>query len=86
MLMLMFDLENDVDIDRNCFLLIVDADDIDVIKVCWSWGRCLEAKAKQGQPGQGQPGATGGKDKRGGTMVVDRKSLADLLMCGIDSH
>ena len=32
--MLMFDLENDVDIDRNCFLLIVDADDIDVIKAC----------------------------------------------------
>ena len=36
---------------------------------------------------QGQPRATGGKDKRGGTMVVDRQGLADLLMtCAIDSH
>ena len=35
MLTLMFDLENDVDIDRNCFLLIVDVDiGIDVIKAC----------------------------------------------------
>ena len=45
----------------------------------------------QGQPGAtrgnwGKAGATGGKDKRGGTMVVDRNGLADLLMCAIDIH
>ena len=33
--MLMFDLEYNVDIDRNCFLLIVDVDiGIDVIEAC----------------------------------------------------
>ena len=35
---------------------------------------------------QGQARATRGKDKRGGTMVVDRKGLAGLLMCAIDIH
>ena len=30
--------------------------------------------------------ATGGKDKRGGTIVVDRNGVSDLLMCAIDIH
>ena len=35
---------------------------------------------------QGQSKGNQGKDKRGGTMVVDGKGLADLLMCAIDIH
>ena len=38
------------------------------------------------EEGVWRPGATWGKDKRGGTMVVDRNGVADLLMCAIDIH